>query len=207
MVRAKLVREVGGANEALVWARVYFRVGSDSAIAYEQDGERWWAASYEALSDETGLSVKQVRTAIDSLVKGEFLVREQHAGYDRTSSYRPVVHLPSGADGTARLGTFHVPERADVPLIDLEDVSRAQPRRKPEVRIPRSWAPTAAHIERAKASGVDVLAEAERFRLHAETHDRHAANWNAAFTTWLMKARPALAIGSDPETDWMRTRA
>lgn len=35
------------------------------------------------------------------------------------------------------------------------------------------------------------MAEADSFRLHAETHDRHAANWNAAFTTWLKKAKPS----------------
>jgi hypothetical protein len=63
--------------------------------------------------------------------------------------------------------------------------------KKPELRIPKDWAPTADHIKRAKEMKVDVVAEADNFRLHAETHDRHAANWNAAFTTWLKKARPS----------------
>jgi hypothetical protein len=63
--------------------------------------------------------------------------------------------------------------------------------KKPELRLPKDWAPTADHIKRAKDLGVDVVAEADNFRLHAETHDRHAANWNAAFTTWLKKARPS----------------
>lgn len=67
--------------------------------------------------------------------------------------------------------------------------SRAREAKKPELRLPKSWAPNASHIERAKTAGIDVMAEAEAFRLHAETHDRHAANWNAAFTTWLTKSR------------------
>lgn len=60
-----------------------------------------------------------------------------------------------------------------------------------ETRLPKDWAPTASHMEIAKSRGVDIIAEADNFRLHAETHDRHAARWNAAFTTWLKKAKPA----------------
>lgn len=63
--------------------------------------------------------------------------------------------------------------------------------RRKETRLPKDWAPNVKHIERAKSAGVDVVGEAENFRLHAETHDRHAANWNAAFTTWLKKAKPS----------------
>jgi hypothetical protein len=58
-------------------------------------------------------------------------------------------------------------------------------------RISKDWAPTAAHIERARERHLDLVGESEAFRLHAETHDRHAVNWNAAFTTWLNKAKPA----------------
>lgn len=59
-----------------------------------------------------------------------------------------------------------------------------------ETRLPKAWAPTAEHFALAKSRGVDILAEVEAFRLHAETHDRHAARWNGAFTTWLKKSRP-----------------
>lgn len=72
-------------------------------------------------------------------------------------------------------------------------------RKKPETRLPTDWVPTAAHYERAKQNRIDILKETEAFRLHAETHDRHAANWNAAFTTWLTKAKPA----PKKTTDWM----
>src|SRR3990170_6574928 len=67
-----------------------------------------------------------------------------------------------------------------------------------ESRLPKSWAPTPAHFALAKERSIDIAAEADAFRLHAETHDRHAARWNAAFTTWLKKARPSTAAaGSD----------
>jgi hypothetical protein len=74
--------------------------------------------------------------------------------------------------------------------------------KKRPTAIPKDWAPTAAHIERAKEKRVNVLNQAEAFKLHAETHDRRAANWNAAFTTWLMKSKPEETVGFDPK-NWM----
>jgi hypothetical protein len=64
--------------------------------------------------------------------------------------------------------------------------------KKPETKIPTDWAPTASHLERAKAKGVNVIEQAEAFKLHAETHDRRAASWNAAFTSWLVKSKPTI---------------
>lgn len=76
-------------------------------------------------------------------------------------------------------------------------------KKKPEIRIPNTWAPTASHIARAKEKGVDVMRQAEAFKLHAETHDRRAANWNAAFTTWLIKAKPEVTALS-ANSPWNR---
>lgn len=61
---------------------------------------------------------------------------------------------------------------------------------KPSTAIPANWEPTAAHEKKAHEQGVDLAGEAERFKLHAETHDRKCVNWNSAFTMWLSKARP-----------------
>jgi hypothetical protein len=41
----------------------------------------------------------------------------------------------------------------------------------------------------AAAEGLSLASEAERFRLHAEATGRLMANWNAAFTTWLINAK------------------
>lgn len=78
-------------------------------------------------------------------------------------------------------------------------------KKKPETRLPADWVPTASHYERAKNSGIDITAQAEMFRLHADTHDRHAANWNAAFTTWLTKAKPTKQ-GINPRDEWKYNR-
>jgi hypothetical protein len=71
-----------------------------------------------------------------------------------------------------------------------------------ETRIPADWAPTASHFQTAKTLGVDIVAQADAFRLHAETHDRHAARWNSAFTTWLKKSKPSTPIAKK-KVDWM----
>ena len=78
-------------------------------------------------------------------------------------------------------------------------------KKKPDVRIPTDWAPTSAHFERARTNRLDIAKESEAFKLHAETHDRHAASWNAAFTTWLTKAKPTEA--KRDSNAWMQPRA
>jgi hypothetical protein len=69
-----------------------------------------------------------------------------------------------------------------------------------ETRLPADWVPTKSHYEIARERNLDIQHQAEMFRLHAETHDRHAARWNAAFTTWLKKsnAGPARAVVDNP---------
>lgn len=108
-----------------------------------------------------------------------------------------------------------------LPVTGNQDASRPADdgkKRLAEVRLPESWAPTAGHFARARDLGVDVAAEVDAFRLHAETHDRHAANWNAAFTTWLKKAgerrgadAPVLpglkpSVLSDEQRSWLSAR-
>lgn len=124
MVRAALVRRLGGADAALVWARIYYRCDSDSRVAHEVDGEMWWRASHADLAKETGLSEKQARTAIDALVTGGFVERAQHGG--RVYSYRTVTYLPIWADTESADmgrsirpdGQTHLPSGAVAPLIE-----------------------------------------------------------------------------------------
>jgi hypothetical protein len=64
------------------------------------------------------------------------------------------------------------------------------PKRKPKraTPLPASWAPTEEHEKRAASLGVDLARQVELFRLHVEANGRTAKQWNAAFTTWLIKA-------------------
>lgn len=71
-----------------------------------------------------------------------------------------------------------------------------------ETRLPADWVPTKSHYDLARERNVDIAEQVEAFRLHAETHDRHAARWNAAFTTWLKKSRPKPQQGYN-NNSWM----
>jgi len=131
VVRASLIRLVGGATEAIVWARINFRCQVQSLTAYEwDDGERWWPASFAVIAEETGLSPKQCRTATDHLVRDGFLLAEKHhlrSAYDQTLSYRPVIRgntdVPVRAGGVQE-GNSDVPQGADVPLFEeLQEVT------------------------------------------------------------------------------------
>jgi hypothetical protein len=64
-------------------------------------------------------------------------------------------------------------------------------RKRPTRAIPTDWMPTAKHQAYADENRLDLGQEAFRFRNHAHQVDRRCANWNAAFTNWLSKAKPA----------------
>lgn len=68
-----------------------------------------------------------------------------------------------------------------------DDAGAKKPRRKPERPLPASWKPNARHHEMATEKRVDIAASVTAFRNHAETHDRRARDWDAAFRTWLNK--------------------
>lgn len=89
---------------------------------------------------------------------------------------------------------------------DTDTEAIASARRKPEVRLPTDWVPTANHYELARSLHVDVAKQADAFRDHATTHDRHAANWNGAFTTWLKKSKPSAQSSVRPKDEWMYVR-
>lgn len=89
-VRAALVKRLGGANEALVWARIEFRSRS-SFHAHERAERHWWKASYEEIAEEVGLSRDQVKRAVAKLIEQGFLIAEKHHGSLQTISYSPVI--------------------------------------------------------------------------------------------------------------------
>lgn len=71
-------------------------------------------------------------------------------------------------------------------------------RKKPERKLPATWVPNGAHIEYAKSRLLNLEQETERFKLHAETHDRRLRDWDAGFRMWLSKATPSLPKSASP---------
>lgn len=75
-------------------------------------------------------------------------------------------------------------------------------------RLPNDWVPSKSHFDFAKEHNLDIEAQVDKFRDHAETHDRKVKRWNGAFTSWLKKAvefgqqRPTSSSGVNPDA-WM----
>lgn len=93
-VSASLVRKLGSANDALVLARIVFRCALATSLTHQHDGYVWWCATKEDLSEETGLTVAQVKHSINRLIELGVVVAEEHrlgGSGDRTKSYRPAV--------------------------------------------------------------------------------------------------------------------
>ena len=85
-----------------------------------------------------------------------------------------------------------------------ETSSATTHRRRPERPLPEAWTPTDRHQTYATEHHLDLTREAESFRNHAATHDRRARDWDAAFRTWLTKAKPAVAPAPEPRSAWDR---
>jgi hypothetical protein len=83
------------------------------------------------------------------------------------------------------------PTRPDHKEEEPAGSSSATPRKRAATRLADDWAPTEAHWERQN-DGLDIQREADTFKAHAEANDRRCVNWNAAFTQWLLKARPGM---------------
>lgn len=66
--------------------------------------------------------------------------------------------------------------------------------------LPANWKPTPEHLERALVAGLTLGTEVDKFKAHAEANDRRAANWNAAFTQWLIKATEFRGAQPKPDT-------
>jgi hypothetical protein len=93
---------------------------------------------------------------------------------------------PSGSDSALPPN----PESSSVLASDLKDLTgsaRVQRNRRRSA-LPADWKPTPEHIERASKNGLNLDREAMRFRAHHEAKGSLMANWNAAFTTWLLNA-------------------
>jgi hypothetical protein len=178
-IKMNVVRRFGASDEMireLVEAGLWIDVGG----AYQF--KDW--AEYQPLKEE----VEAERNAARERMKE---VRARKKGVERSGEQPTNVQAnnPGTFGGTSEevrvtpTQSLSLSQSLPIPSLDDADTMRKTP-------LPKNWAPNASHIERAKEQGVDVIEQAEFFRLHAETHGRVAASWNAAFTTWLKKATP-----------------
>jgi hypothetical protein len=207
MVRAALVRRLGGANEAIVWSRVFYRCDVDSRVAHDTETGRWWAATYDVVAAETGLSSKQARTALERLVADGFLTAEQHrlkSNYDQTYSYQPQVlggqmDVPAGADEDAQGGDSGLPSGADAPSSETAIEAEEEESVAPEVQRLCSLLAdlVRANGHRVGAVGFTWWQACDRLmRLDGLTADQVEilARWATSHEFWAMNVRSMPAL-------------
>jgi hypothetical protein len=107
MIRPRLVRKFGGdVHSVLMIARIQFRCQVQTP---DEDGIRWWTATYPELSEETGLSPQAAKRTIDKLVGQKVVLAkiDNLNKWDRSRSYRvdigPVVHLSIPEDASLEI--------------------------------------------------------------------------------------------------------
>jgi len=123
--------------------------------------------------------------------------RSSDSDSESDSGSRPVRN-PEERRGEEKEDASHLRAPADA-----ADEPPKPSRRSPERPLPESWSPNDNHRTYATEHHLDLAREAAAFRNHADTHDRRARNWDAAFRTWLTKAKPT-QTGPEPRSAWDR---
>lgn len=121
------------------------------------------------------------------------------ARWDGKSHSKP--HGKSDADAMANECDSDAPTRPD--QTNKKSVASSG-RKKPATTIPASWSPNEAHAQYARDEGIDLTFQAERFRTHAESKDRHLVNWDAGFRNWLLTAERKTAPKPAASSPWSK---
>jgi hypothetical protein len=82
-----------------------------------------------------------------------------------------------------------LPGDAHAPVSEPAAQPKRSERRKPRCVLPEEWRPNEEHLKRARELGLNCRLERDKFRSHADAAGRVMANWDAAFTTWLLNAQ------------------
>jgi len=200
-VRSALVRLLGGANEALVWTRIEFRMQAAVPPHVDQQGNVWWPATAEQIADETGLSADQVRRALRGLIDDGYLESTEHrlgGNYDRTKSYRTLVQdrqldLAESRNESWRNRQMDVAIPPALPLPKKEEEERRSGgphKRGTRIPDPFTVTPDMVAWARERCPLVDGARSTERFINHftAKTgRDATKLDWTATWRNWLLK--------------------
>lgn len=138
-IRPELVRRVRGGNAALVYSLIEFRCRVAGGDRVEDADGRWWRATFSTLSEETGLTVDQVRSALKALQSDGTVEAQKHrvsGPSDQKMSYRaeplpairsiPQMHSGDSPNGRATVREISRIDSVDIPnhhSVDIPNVS------------------------------------------------------------------------------------
>jgi hypothetical protein len=74
--------------------------------------------------------------------------------------------------------------------------------------LPKAWEPNQTHADRATALGLNLATERDHFRANADANANSKADWDAAFTAWLIGAKklerkPTRAGNESATIEWV----
>lgn len=197
MIRAELVRLVGGPGEALVAALIFWKAHADSPVAYERDGSWWWNASQVDMAERTGLTVDQVRRAGKVLTDSGMVetARHQLTGIsDRSYSYRVITgDTPMRDSADFEAGQSPHVQAGQSPLLPSTKTVKTTAKRAHAMPADMTW--SNAHSLKAVARGLDVDVEFQKFTDYHLSKGSTFVDWERAFHTWLNNARPNVGYG------------
>lgn len=151
---------------------------ADGALTIHND--HWTVVNWESYQGDAGATERQQRsrrnrknTETSGMSHGVTDVTRDN-GMSRES--QPVTDLLSRATPT---GT---------PREEKNPSGSKRRRRRPETEYPEGWMPSESHEKKAKAAGLDLPREAEKFRTHHTSKGSLFRDWGMAFHTWLDNA-------------------
>lgn len=194
VIKAQLVREVGGYNEAAVASLIIFSTeGIDTPYA---TANGWWPATYDQIANRLGLSPDQVRRALAKLVEDghvERLKLKLGGISDHTYSYR-LVREDRQNDLAESPHLLDVAESPHLPSIKKEkkDTHDLAPDRFDEFwsLFPKHVAKAPAHqawLKATKTTDPDVILG--RLRLQLPGYQARDPKYVPSPTTYLNQAR------------------
>ena len=79
-VLARMVHMTGGAAKGILLSQMHywFSPGRNqrARVTQQYRGEWWWAARYEDIAGQTGLSVREARSAVNALVQSNLVIKD-----------------------------------------------------------------------------------------------------------------------------------
>ena len=160
-----------------------------AAVLGDSGPESLVSAGLGEPSDD-GIRIRGTRGRIEWLAK---LRKNARKGGRAKAAKRQNIGSPEGDPGACQTPASAHPEPFPLspslsPSLSQrsqkEEISPRKPKR-PRTPLPESWSPSAALAAVAREEGRDCEREAKRFRDHALSSGRLAADWDAAFRNWL----------------------
>jgi biotin operon repressor len=176
------------------------------ALADHADDEGKCYPSILRLCERTGLSERAVQTNVKKLTEAGYLAVHIGGGKGNANLYFVSPNPAANAPRTKCTPAPDAPQTphdvrpnpapdAPEPSGNIKEPSiEAAPRRrrKPEVAIPEGWVPNERNIADARERGFsawEIEDEADKFRNHHTARGSLFRDWDAAWRTWLGKAR------------------